>query len=82
MIIIILIKQKSFLQQISFKILEKILKQKYLISWMRNLMYNDIANAYQNLFLGVTVIVSLKCLVTLCRLKQAPRRVLKYIFMI
>ena len=49
---------------------------------MRNSMYNNIANAYGNLFCGGTVIATLKCLTTLGTLKQPPGRVLQYMFMI
>ena len=49
---------------------------------MRNLVHINIENAFWNLFLGETVIASLKCLANLETLKQAPGRALECIFMI
>ena len=49
---------------------------------MRISMYNNIANAYRNLFCGGTVIAALKCLITFGTLKQTPGGVLQYLFMI
>ena len=49
---------------------------------MRNLMYNNMVNAYRNLFWGETVIANLKLLTALFTLKQPPERVLQYMLMI
>ena len=61
---------------------KKIVKQKYLIPCMRNSKYNNIANAYGNLFCGGTAIATLKCLTTFGILKQPPGRALQYMFMV
>ena len=49
---------------------------------MHNSMYNNIANAYQNLFCGGKVTATMQCSTTLGSLKQPPGRVVQYMFMI